>query len=67
MSWHHDDKSTHKQLIRDVADKHCPDSVRQTAYQELVRRGVSPREAQEEADRTHGDFWGGLGDADWDD
>jgi hypothetical protein len=45
-------------MISDVADKHCPDSVRQSAYEELARRGVSRREAQDEADRKHGDYWG---------
>ena len=43
-------------MIRDISDKHCPDSVRQSAYKELQRRGISRDEAKKEADKRQGDF-----------
>ena len=35
MSWRHDDDSSVDDMIHDISDKHCPDSVRETAYREL--------------------------------
>ncbi len=57
MNWEHDSKSSNKEMIRDISYKHCPDSVRQSAYKELERRGISRDEAKKEADRKHGDFY----------
>lgn len=46
-------------LIADIAHKHTPDSVREEAYKELQEKhGLSKREAQELADKRHGDYWG---------
>lgn len=55
----HDEDSSQEQMIRDISDKHCPDSVRQSAYRELASRGISTQEAQEEADTLYGDYYGG--------
>lgn len=58
MSIFHDEDSNKDDMIMDISNRHCPDSVRQSAYRELERRGVSRHEAQQEADREYGDFWG---------
>jgi hypothetical protein len=58
MGWRHDEKSKYDDLIADIASKHCPDSIRRTAYEELERRGVSREEAHREADRKEGGFYG---------
>jgi hypothetical protein len=58
MSWRHDEDSQESSMIRDISDRHCPDSVRESAYRELERRGISKHEAQQQADRKHGDYWG---------
>lgn len=58
MSWRHDHKSTHDDMISDVAHKHTPDSVRESAYRELERRSYSKKEVQQEALKKHDDFWG---------
>ena len=55
---YHDDDSDVDNMLSDIADKHCPDSVRQSAYRELERRGYSHRDAQQAADKKYGDFWG---------
>ncbi len=54
----HDSDSTRESMIADIAHKHCPDSVRESAYRELERRGVKRRDAGREADDKHGDSWG---------
>lgn len=53
----HDDDSYNKDLIRDISDKHCPDSVRESAYRELERRGLDRNSARAIADKKYGDFW----------
>jgi hypothetical protein len=62
MGYFHDDDdedtSSNASLISDIADKHCPDSVRQKSYQELERRGIDRNSARAIADKKHGDFWG---------
>lgn len=58
MDMYHDSSSTSRSLLSDIADKHCPDSVRQSAYRELESRGISHSEAQSMADERFGDFWG---------
>ena len=55
---YHDETSSIDDMLRDISDKHCPDSVRHTAYAELERRGVDHRAAQKLADEKYGDFWG---------
>ncbi len=57
MSIYHDDNSHMDDMIRDVSDKHCPQSVRESAYRELEERGLKREDAQAIADRRHGDFW----------
>lgn len=39
----HDEDSSQEQMVRDISDKHCPDSVRQSAYRELASRGSRPK------------------------
>ena len=58
MSYRHDDNSNNEDMLRDISDKHCPDSIRDSAYQELERRGISHGDAQKQADRKYGDFYG---------
>lgn len=58
MGYDHDEFSKVSDMIRDIADKHCPDSLRQSAYRELQERGISKQEAQQLADEKHGDYWG---------
>lgn len=58
MSYEHDEHSKESDMIRDIADSHCPDSVRQSAYRELKDRGISKQEAQQLAAEKHGDYWG---------
>jgi len=58
MSIYHDEDSSNKDMIRDISDKHCPDSIRKSAYEELKKRGLSKRDAQAIADKRHGDYYG---------
>jgi len=55
---YHDENSIEKDMISDIADKHCPDSIRKSAYKELEHRGISKEEAQDLADRKYGDYYG---------
>lgn len=57
MSQWHDEKDKKKDMIRDISHKHTPDSVRESAYRELERRGISRNEAKKLADEKYGDFW----------
>lgn len=56
--WEHDSKSKTSDMIKDISDKHCPDSIRQSAYSELERRGYSKDDSRAIADKKHGDYWG---------
>lgn len=54
----HDEKSSLKDMIRDISNKKTPDSVRESAYRELGSRGINKDKARQIADKKHGDFWG---------
>jgi len=54
----HDEKSRDSDMIRDISDKHCPDSIRESAYKELGLRGISKKHAQRIADDRYGDYYG---------
>lgn len=58
MSMYYDSASSVNSMLADISDRHCPDSVRQSAYAELESRGYSHRECQEMADSKFGDYWG---------
>lgn len=58
MSIYHDDNSQVSDMIRDISDKHCPDSIRESAYSQLNSMGIDKHTAQEMADTQYGDFWG---------
>lgn len=57
MSIFHDEDSDAIDMIRDISDKHCPDSVRDSAYRELKSRGMSKEDIQDTADQMYGDHW----------
>lgn len=58
MSHEHDKHSTKESLISYIAHKHTLDSVRDSAYRELERRGYTRDESRRIAKRRHGEFWG---------
>jgi hypothetical protein len=58
MGIYHDEDSKVNDMLRDISHRHCPDSVRESAYIELNKRGISHKKAQEMADENYGDYWG---------
>ena len=56
-SIYHDESSSIRNMISDISDKHCPDSIRDSAYREMEERGYSRRESQRMADDMYGDYW----------
>ena len=52
-----DEKSNTDDKLVKSADKYCPDSVRESVYRELERRGYTPDEAKIMADEKYGDYW----------
>jgi hypothetical protein len=54
-----DSTNSIRTLLSDVAHKHTPDSIREQAYRELQEKhGISHAEAQQQADKLFGDYWG---------
>ena len=58
MSQYFNNSDSTRDCLSHIADKHCPDSVREDAYRELSDRGISHGQAQQMADEHFGDFWG---------